>query len=214
MKKIADFCEICDKKFHGTYIKKNGEKMYLCGKHLHQMNRYGKIFKRTSRDKNEIIDKKNYCELYLYNKKQEVIAITLIDKQFKNKIKKYKWGVSLKGKKYYVKTDLQDNDKKKSLYLVNLILGKKDNYQIDHRDGNTLDNRKQNLRFCTQQQNLMNKSKAKGISWNKRQKKWEVYIGVNNKRIKLGYYINKKFALKIRRSAELKYYGEFAPDRE
>lgn len=208
MKKITNFCEVCNNKFHGTHIKKNGEKMRLCCKHLHQMNRHGKIFERTSRDKNKIVTCEDYCKLYLYNIKQEVVAIALFDKQFKNKVKKHKWGVSLKGKKYYVKTDLH-NKKRKSLYLTNLILGYKNNYQVDHINGDTLDNRIQNLRFCTQQQNLMNKSKVKGVSWNG--EKWHSYIGINNKRINLGYFDDKKTAFKIRRKAELKYYGKFAP---
>ncbi len=214
MKKIADFCDICDNRFHGTFIKENGDKMLLCCKHLHHMQRHNRILERTTRDKNLIIDKKEYCELYLYDKYQNIKAISLFDNKFKSKIQKHKWGASLKGKKYYIKTDICDKyGNGKVLYLTNFILGEKDGYQIDHINGDTLDNRKHNLRFCTQQQNLMNKTEARGISFNKKYKKWETYIGVNKKIIRLGYYKDEKQALRIRRKAELKYYGKFAPKR-
>ena len=210
MKKIADFCDICGNKFHGTFIKKNGNKMLLCCKHLHQMQRHNKIFDRTTRDKNLIVDKDKYCKLYLYDKHQNIKAISLFDKKFKCQIEKYKWCSTLKKKRHYIKTDIYDkSNNRKVLYLTNLIYGYKKGHQIDHKNGDTLDNRIQNLRFCTQQQNLMNRVNAMGISWNG--KKWHSYIGVNNKRINLGYFDDKKVAIKIRREAELKYYGEFAP---
>jgi len=213
MKKIADFCDICGNKFHGTFIKENGDKMLLCCKHLHHMQRHNRILERTTRDKNLIVNKKRYCKLYLYDKHQNIKAISLFNKKFKPKIQKYKWGASLKGKKYYIKTDICEQGRTKILYLSSFILGKKDSHQIDHKNGDTLDNRKCNLRFCTQQQNLMNKSDAMGISLNKKSQKWETYIGINKKRIRLGQYKDKKQALRIRRKAELKYYGDFAPKR-
>jgi len=212
MKKIADFCDVCGNKFHGTFVKKNGEKMFLCCKHLHHMKRYGKILLRTRMDKNEIRIKNDYYEMDLYDKSVNIIARTIFDKENLVAIKQYKWTVSLKGKKYYVRTDANNkHNERKTLYLANLIIGKRKGYQVDHINGDTLDNRGKNLRFCTQQQNLMNKSDARGIWWNKQMKKWEAYISVNNKKIGLGYYTNEKEALNIRRKAELKYFGKFAP---
>jgi len=59
---------------------------------------------------------------------------------------------------------------------------------IDHKSGNKLDNSIANLRITTHQGNQHNRTKAKGYSWDKRDKKWKAKISLNGKRIHLGYY--------------------------
>ena len=113
-------------------------------------------------------------------------------------------------KKFLCQNRYKKFKKREALYLPSLILGKKQGYQIDHKSGDSLDNRRKNLRFATQQQNLMNKSRALGYSKEKRSGLWHVYIGVKNGRINLGRVKTKIEAQKIRREAELKYYGDFA----
>jgi len=171
MKKLNKKCEICGNKFHGTY-RKEKIPMFLCAKHLHQMVRHGEIQKRTITDKNEIINKGIYSEVILYNRKSKEVSRTLIDSDLIDIISKYKWVGVKKGKSVYVKTDVLEKgefgEKRKTLYLSALILGEKKGFQIDHISGNTLDNRKRNLRHVTQQQNLMNKINALGISKTKR----------------------------------------------
>ncbi len=215
-KKIADICDICERKFHGTYYSKKGERMFLCCKHLHQMQRHGEIMSRTKNDPNELIEHETYYELCLYSgqSKQREVMRTKIDKNVIENIRQYKWCAVKKGQVYYIKTDIKINGKRRTLYLVNLILGSRKGFQIDHRNGDSLDNRKDNLRFCTQQQNLMNKSKARGIWWNVKSKKWESYINVNGKKKHLGHYFDEQAALNVRRKAEEKYFGEFAPVRK
>ena len=64
---------------------------------------------------------------------------------------------------------------------------------IDHINGDKLDNRIENLRNVTNQQNLFN-SKAKGCSWNKNRGKWASYIMINRKKKHLGYFDNEEEA--------------------
>lgn len=59
---------------------------------------------------------------------------------------------------------------------------------IDHINGNKTDNRIENLREVTQQQNQHNRTTAKGYSWNKISKKWQAHIRLNNKGIHLGVF--------------------------
>jgi hypothetical protein len=87
---------------------------------------------------------------------------------------------------------------------------------VDHINGNPSDNRKQNLRIVTQHQNAMNArlninntSGTTGVSWDKENNKWIAAIGVNNKNIKLGRFINIEDAIKARKEAEDKYFGEY-----
>jgi hypothetical protein len=68
-------------------------------------------------------------------------------------------------------------------------------HQIDHIDGVRSNNVWSNLRSATLKQNLENLSLAKnntsgfrGVSWDKKEKKWRAYITHNKKRIHLGYF--------------------------
>jgi HNH endonuclease/AP2 domain len=59
---------------------------------------------------------------------------------------------------------------------------------IDHKNGVRHDNRIENLRTATNQQNGQNQVNARGTSFNKKRKKWSAQIYVNYKKIHLGYY--------------------------
>lgn len=97
-----------------------------------------------------------------------------------------------------------------------LITGK----NCDHKNRNTLDNRKINLRPCTTVENAQNKTKPKnntsgviGVHLDKRINKWVARIKTTEKRILLGNFTNKDDAIIARLNAEAKYFKEFAPQR-
>lgn len=88
--------------------------------------------------------------------------------------------------------------------------------EVDHIDTDGLNNRYSNLRVVTSSQNQMNKPKqannksgVTGVSWAKRESKWYACITVDGKQISLGYHKNKEDAIKARKAAELKYFGEY-----
>lgn len=94
-------------------------------------------------------------------------------------------------------------------FLVNAPKG----LYVDHINGNTLDNRKANLRICSNGANIRNsrlsrknKSGYRGISWDSKTKSWIAQIRVNYKPIWLGRHKSIKNAVKIRKEAELKYW--------
>jgi len=189
-KKLSDNCIVCGNKYFA--------KQY-CERHWLQYYRYGKIQKRTNRDKNEVVDCGDYYEMYLYNFKNKRIAKTLIDKDNIDKVKKYKW--CLTNYNYVLSQKLK-------IQLHQFVLGKKTGYEIDHINHDTLDNRKKNLRHCTHQQNVFNKKNVLGIR--KRGKKWHSRILINKKEIFLGSFINKKDAMNARKKAEKQYFGKFS----
>ncbi len=87
--------------------------------------------------------------------------------------------------------------------------------QVDHKNGNGLDNRKSNLRICTATQNSYNrkvhknnKSGYKGVGTQKND--YYVEIGFKGKRIYLGRYKDPVEAAKVYDKAAKKYHGEFA----
>lgn len=88
---------------------------------------------------------------------------------------------------------------------------------IDHINGDTLDNRIANLRPCNQQQNNGNQRRAKnntsgfrGVSFKADKRKWKAYIVVANKQRHLGYFDNAEAASAAFKDEAIKVFGEFA----
>ena len=109
----------------------------------------------------------------------------------------------------------------KLIFLHQIIMDCPKGLKVDHIGGASTrnDNRKYNLRIATIAQNSINKRKldsntsgVTGVSWNKRVKKWTAYIGINHKRIHLGYFANYEDAVQSRKQAEEKYFGEWSYD--
>jgi len=86
---------------------------------------------------------------------------------------------------------------------------------IDHINGDKSDNRLENLRVCTQQQNNFNRKKSGGTSKYKgvskvKSGKWVVYIKKNRKNNNLGCFECEIEAAKVYDEAAKKKFGEFA----
>jgi hypothetical protein len=89
----------------------------------------------------------------------------------------------------------------------------------DHADRNPLNNRRYNFRKATHADNARNRtiqknntSKIIGVNMDECGF-WIARIQVNGKRKYLGYFANKDDAIRVRLEAEVKYYGEFAPQQ-
>lgn len=134
-----------------------------------------------------------------------------------DKIKNYCWCVNDEG---YIKAYVPELSKIISFHR--LIMDLNDVlYDIDHKNGelSRFDNRKSNLRIATRSQNQMNKGKQKnntsgvvGVGWHKASDKWAAYIAINKKQIHLGLFDKFEDAVKARKEAEDKYFGEWSYD--
>ena len=109
---------------------------------------------------------------------------------------------------------------KKTTYLHRMIFlfhyGYEPDY-IDHINGDSLDNRIENLRPATQSQNCANQtlkknntSGIKGVRYRKDTGKWTANVMVNRKNISLGCYENIEDAAKAYEQGSKKFFGEFA----
>lgn len=101
--------------------------------------------------------------------------------------------------------------KSMTIYMHNLINKTPSNLETDHINRNKLDNRKENLRSVTRNQNQMNlglirsnTSGFKGVGWSKKNQNWVAYIGINYKFKFLGYYQNIQDAVRTRKEYEEK----------
>lgn len=97
------------------------------------------------------------------------------------------------------------------------VISAEKNMEVDHINGDKLDNRKSNLRQCNRQQNQFNtrsrlnySSKYKGIGWNKGRKKWRARIGLDGELIDLGLFSSEIEAAKAYDKKAIELFGEFA----
>lgn len=88
---------------------------------------------------------------------------------------------------------------------------------VDHKNRIRHDNRVENLRMVTRQQNSMNRPKQvnntsgyKGLYWDKRNKKWHSRIYYNGKNIHLGYFNDIEEAREAYNKKAKELYGEYA----
>jgi len=141
----------------------------------------------------------------------------LVDETIFDVLNKNKWFAVKSGNTYYAGRNLKvDGGKQKTVLMHSFIVTAKKGLDIDHIDGNGLNNQKYNLRVCTRSQNLMNQGKQKsntsgfkGVSWHKGHKKWGARIYYNGKNNQLGYFNDKIDAYEAYCNACVKYHGEF-----
>lgn len=135
-------------------------------------------------------------------------------------VSKYKWHVYEQGNnKYAVTTSRADSGKESTIRMHRLILDAKKGTSVDHINHNGLDNRRINIRICTQSQNAMNariktfankSSRYKGVTWHKKRQRFVSYIMLNYKRIYIGRYKNELDAAIAYNNKAIELFGEFA----
>lgn len=106
------------------------------------------------------------------------------------------------------------------IYMHRVIMEAKTGQMVDHINGNGLDNRKSNLRFCNKSTNGMNRGKNKnntsgykGVSLcndQKRRKKWMARICINRVWKQLGRFYTPQEASLAYQEASNKYHKEFS----
>lgn len=137
-------------------------------------------------------------------------GVALIDEQDYERLQSYRWTVSEQG---YAIRWVRNHKIKMHRDVMNPPEG----MEIDHINGNKLDNRRANLRICTHADNVRNVGKRKdnssgfkGVYWRSDVKKWRALIQVEGRRIDLGFFTEPQDAALAYDKAARKYHGEFA----
>lgn len=194
-----------------------GKETIVSGSHLrmgltqscgcYRRERLADAIKKALKKYNDYEVQEDY--VIMYTSKNEPFYVDLEDFW---KVKNIHWSFTNKG--YLVG---KDKFGKKQL-LHRLIMDCPQGMEVDHLKPETrYDNRKSNLQIKTHAQNIMNrdvtkanKSGVSGVS--KYKNKWRARITVNYKEISLGYYNTFEDAVKARKEAEEKYFGEWSYD--
>lgn len=198
-------CDICGREVKHKYYAKG---YVLCSKHRNQLNRNGRFLDdcpRTTADLNSFSVIGDIAVFDLYDphgyKKSEFI----IDSEDVEKVKFRKWRTShsyvVTGRPY-VKGDCKQ--------LAHVVLGisaDSTNLVVDHINGNTLDNRKSNLRVIPQGKNVLNKKSA-GVWWRDNRHRWVGEIRYENRRFCREFKF-KEEALYWRYLMERKFFKEY-----
>lgn len=142
-----------------------------------------------------------------------------------------RWSSWRNGSTLYASRRTRDEGRKITEFLHRVVLSRsigrplQRNEFVDHIDGNGLNDSRSNLRLCTKQENGQNRTRLSfrntsgvtGVSWDSQRNKWKAQIHITcdgqQKGIHLGRFIRLNDAIEARRAAELKYFGEFAPQR-
>ena len=214
-------CEVCGKKVFKK-IRLHG--YTLCHKHMHQLHTHGKFLDncpRTINDLNEYRVENGVAYFDLYNSTtSEKVDEFMIDADDIPLVKFHRWRFShshiVTGSK--TKGGVIDV----SWIITGLTREQLDDgYVVDHINGNAKDNRKQNLRICTQPENVLNKSFMStntsgfiGVAYKKERNTWDPEIRRNNIRCHLGATRTIEEAVYKRLIATKLIFGEYGNEQE
>lgn len=158
--------------------------------------------------------------------KSKVYHIVTIDSEDVPRVAIFKWGIShtiLPGvwSNFYVTSCAYVRGPEKYQFRValhRLIMSFPDGMDVDHINGDKLDNRKVNLRACTRSQNIMNIRTVsknnigiRGVFYRKSRDAYISRIMINGKSKFLGYFKSAELAKQARITAELELFKEYSP---
>ena len=116
---------------------------------------------------------------------------------------------------YAMRTDIS-GPRPKTVFMHRSIMNEPVGLDVDHVDCDGLNNKRENLRVATRTQNLQNQrlknentSGYKGVSWDKKRKKWRAQIRINKKSKCLGRHRTAKEAHAAYCAASKKFHAEF-----
>jgi hypothetical protein len=144
--------------------------------------------------------------------------VAIVDDKDYEYLSKFKWYASYSRSGFYAVRSNRQGQKPSHILMHRVILNAPLDKEGDHINGDTLDNRRCNLRLCSHSQNICNSRKPtdsktsiyKGVSLPKGYKRWKACIAINGRNKHLGFFSNELDAAKAYNKAAIELFGEFA----
>lgn len=145
--------------------------------------------------------------------------VVLVDPEDYEGLNVHTWSVKESSRTLYAHRLVHQNGETKVIPMHREIMGlvgSDGSVEVDHVNGDGLDNRKANLRKCAHKQNMANMrpriatSHFKGVYWNKEESKWAAQMRVDGRRTHLGLYEDEVAAARAYDKEALFRNGEFA----
>lgn len=157
---------------------------------------------------NKVVINKVTATIWLRDMCGDVVGKATVDLGDLYSISQYKW---YKWRDYAV-----THNKGNPIYMHRLIMECSKGDEVDHINGNGLDNRKENLRLCSHKENMYNmktrkdnKSGYRGVSWEKKRQCWVAMIWWDKKQHFLGYFDTPEEAAHVYNRFSVEKHGEF-----
>jgi hypothetical protein len=135
-----------------------------------------------------------------------------------DRLSAHKWYLAGCAPRMYAQTDVPVGEGRRArVRMHRMILGAPDGMDVDHINGDPLDNRRENLRLASRSQNIANAkghadaaSRFKGVSWHRRNCAWEARICVRGVKRRIGTFKDEIEAARAYDRAAQAAFGEFA----
>jgi len=149
-------------------------------------------------------------------------SVSLVDDEDYAHINSFNWALNPQGAGYAVRKGRRGTGEKRTVQMHRQILNAPHGWQIDHINGNSLDNRRSNLRISSVQTNAFNRkkpavpstSKYKGVLQRKHKTGWEARVKYSDKAVHLGTFDSERIAAGAYNYAAELMFGEFARKNE
>jgi hypothetical protein len=146
--------------------------------------------------------------------------IALVDDEDFRKVSSYNWTATKKGSTWYAITNINNGEKRTTIYIHQIIMNHKQGDNADHIDHDGLNNQRKNLRKCSKAENNHNRLKRKatssiykGVCFAPKLNPRNPYLArikVDGKDKHLGCFDSEEVAAKVYDRAAQKYFGDFA----
>jgi len=144
-------------------------------------------------------------------------ALITVDDDQHELLNQYCWRLDKFG---YARTNIRIGLKEKTIYMHQMLMGQRPGFIIDHINRNKLDNRMDNLRFCSHKENARNSSKKSASSLTSnfigvgrsspQSSTWRARITVDGMLVHIGSFNTQEDAAMARDKAAKKFFGGFA----